>query len=83
MAYHQDEVRTRRHILGGLTSAYKDGRVSSVWGRRMRGKKGQKLLQTKLALQGEMVVDYFAPLDRRPRLDIIRHGDLRSPERTR
>ena len=39
---HQDEVERRWHILGGLTNAYKYGRVSSDWGRSMQGKKGQK-----------------------------------------
>ncbi len=60
-----DEVLTLGRILGGLTSAYKYGRVTSAWGRRMRAKKGQKALQTKLAMEGEMVVDYFARLGKR------------------
>lgn len=62
---HQDEVETCWHILGGLTNAYKYNRVSSAWGRRMRAKKAQKALQTKLAMRGEMVVEYFARLGQR------------------
>ncbi len=31
----------------------------------MRAKKGQKALQTKLAMEGEMMVDYFARLGKR------------------
>ncbi len=61
----QDEVETRWHILGGLASSFKGGRVSSGWGRRMRGKKGQKALQARLANQGQMLVDYFARIGRR------------------
>lgn len=62
---HQDEVRIRWHILGGLTSALKGGRASSGWGRRMRAKKAQKALQSKLANEGEMLVDYFARIGQR------------------
>lgn len=62
---HRDEARTNFHILGGLYSAYRHGRVGSSWGRSMLGKKGQKALQTKLAMRGEQVVEYFAELGRR------------------
>lgn len=62
---HRDELQTCWHILGGLVSAYKYGRVSSAWARSMRGKKGQIALQTKLAMEGEMLVDYFARIGQR------------------
>src|SRR5262245_54196132 len=62
---HLDEALTTGRVLGGLHTAYRYGRTSSEWGRRMRGKRGQKALQRKVAEQGWRVSGYFAELGRR------------------
>ena len=62
---HLDEVLTIGRVLGGLNTAYRYGRTRSEWGRQMRGKRGQKALQHKLAIQGEQISGYFAALGRK------------------